>query len=46
MIFKNFPRGETGQKFKAGAEGRKSVVGRLRAATLRRFLKKMSSKDF
>ena len=46
MISKNFPRGEIGQKFKAGAEGRKSVEGRLRAAALGRFSKRLSLRIF
>ena len=30
-------RGDFGQQFKAGAEGRESVLGRIRAAALGRF---------
>ena len=35
-----FLRGKVGQQFWAGAEGRKSVLGRLRAAAVGSFLKK------
>ena len=42
-----FLRGEFGQKFWAGAEGRNLVQGRLRAAAVgRNFQKKVSSKEF
>ena len=41
-----FLRGKLGQHFRAGAEGKKLVQGRLRAAAVGRFFKKVSSKEF
>ena len=40
VFFGNLLRGTIGQKYQAGAEGRKSVLGRLKAVADGRFLKK------
>ena len=39
-------RGEIGQHFWAGAEGRRMVLGRLRAVAVGSFFPKLSSKEF